>query len=300
MASIILLDGGMGQELIKRSKAPITPLWSSEVMLGQPELVEGLHKDYIDAGAQVITLNTYAATPGRLKRDADVTLLKPLHDSAMRAAERAVSQASNKNTRIAACLPPLMASYVADAAPEYQECLEQYAQIVDLQNPIADLFICETMSNIKEAKAAVTVAKQTGKEIWVSFVLGDNKQALRSGESLRSAIDEMQKLNVDAILVNCGSPETIDGAMPELIKNVKYTGAYANIFTSVEKLEVGGTVEHLQERQDMCAQRYNSYGLKWAEAGARILGGCCGIGPEHIQGLHDALIEAGHEITHKI
>lgn len=300
MTSIILLDGGMGQELIKRSKAPITPLWSSEVMLGQPELVEGLHKDYIDAGAQVITLNTYTATPGRLKRDADATLLKPLHESAMRAAERAISQVPNTNTRIAACLPPLMASYIVDAAPEYQECLEQYAQIVDLQNPIADLFICETMSNIKEAKAAVTVAKQTGKEIWVSFVLAESQQTLRSGESLRTAIDEMHKLSVDAVLINCGSPESIDGAMPELIKSFTCTGAYANIFTSVEKLEAGGTVEHMQERKDMCAQRYNSYGLKWAEAGARILGGCCGIGPEHIQGLHDALIEAGHEITYKL
>ena len=134
----------------------------------------------------------------------------------------------------------------------------------------------------------------------MSFVLDESKQTLRSGESLHSAIEAMQKLGVEALLLNCGSPETIDRAMPELIKSFKCTGAYANFFTSVEALEAGGTVECLTEREDMSALRYTRYGLQWAEAGARILGGCCGVDPQHIHDLHDALIKAGHEITYKI
>jgi len=60
--SITLLDGGMGQELIRRSGAAPTPLWSTRVMLDNPELAETLHVDFIKAGAKVIALNNYTAT----------------------------------------------------------------------------------------------------------------------------------------------------------------------------------------------------------------------------------------------
>ena len=64
-----LLDGGMGQELRKRTRAPATPLWSAQVMRDEPDLVAAVHRDYIAAGADVITANTYVATPQRLARD---------------------------------------------------------------------------------------------------------------------------------------------------------------------------------------------------------------------------------------
>ena len=62
MNKVILLDGGMGQELMKRSKAKPHPLWSAQVLLKEPDLVENVHADFINAGAKVITLNTYSAT----------------------------------------------------------------------------------------------------------------------------------------------------------------------------------------------------------------------------------------------
>ncbi len=66
---IVLTDGGMGQELIRRSGKEPTPLWSARVLLDEPELVRDLHVDFIRAGARVITINTYSATPERLARD---------------------------------------------------------------------------------------------------------------------------------------------------------------------------------------------------------------------------------------
>lgn len=58
MSNITLLDGGMGQELLRRSKRPATPMWSADIMLNEPNLVSDLHYDFIQAGASVITLNT--------------------------------------------------------------------------------------------------------------------------------------------------------------------------------------------------------------------------------------------------
>ena len=68
MNAITLLDGGMGQELVARSARPAGPLWSAEVMMHEPEIVAAAHRDFLAAGATVITLNAYSATPERLAR----------------------------------------------------------------------------------------------------------------------------------------------------------------------------------------------------------------------------------------
>ena len=87
---IVLLDGGMGQELIKRSGQKPTPLWSARVLLDNPELVQELHSDFIKAGAQVISLNNYTATPFRLRRDASIDLFDEIHQSAKTVAKALV------------------------------------------------------------------------------------------------------------------------------------------------------------------------------------------------------------------
>src|ERR671925_530148 len=73
MRDIVLTDGGMGQELLRRSGATATPLWSTQVLIDRPELVREVHADFIRAGARVITINTYSATPERLETHGDAS-----------------------------------------------------------------------------------------------------------------------------------------------------------------------------------------------------------------------------------
>ena len=72
-AEIVVLDGGLGQELHRRSALPPSPLWSVQVMMEEPGLVETVHLDFIEAGARVITLNSYTATPSQLARAGEHT-----------------------------------------------------------------------------------------------------------------------------------------------------------------------------------------------------------------------------------
>ena len=81
--SVILTDGGMGQELLRRSQAPPTPLWSGRVLMDEPELVHDLHVEFIEAGARVITINSYAATPERLAREGAEEMFEPLQQRAL-------------------------------------------------------------------------------------------------------------------------------------------------------------------------------------------------------------------------
>ena len=89
MANIVLLDGGMGQELIARSANPPSPLWSANVMMNEPDIVEAVHAEYVAAGAKVLTLNAYSVTPERLGRDGNEEMFQPLQDRAIELAKKA-------------------------------------------------------------------------------------------------------------------------------------------------------------------------------------------------------------------
>ncbi|WP_235207860.1 MULTISPECIES: homocysteine S-methyltransferase family protein [unclassified Alteromonas] len=293
MENVTILDGGMGQELVKRSKRELTPLWSADVMLHEPNLVRDVHAEFIESGAEVITLNTYTATPQRLTRDGSIELIEPLHEAAIKAAQSAVAQSSKPHTKIAACLPPLVASYHPDDAMPFEEALSSYQQLVALQKSAADIFLCETMSSLKEAKAACTAAKETGKPVWVAFSVSDSEPTLlRGGEPIADAIKALSQLEPQMILLNCSRPEAINAALNEihpLLRECKINfGVYANGFKAVDELYPGDTVESLAQRKDLSPEKYAEYAVAWAQQGASVIGGCCEISPLHIKAVSEA------------
>ena len=298
MSNIILTDGGMGQELLRRSGREPTPLWSARVLLDEPDLVRELHADFIVAGARVITINTYSATPERLERDADKALFKPLQQRGFALADAARQQCGIDGVQIAGSLPPLYASYRPEVAPDFETCLSSYRQIVAEQSDKVDLFLCETLASVKEIRAAAIAAKESGKPVWVGMTIRDDGSGLlRGGESLEAANAALDAIGVAARLINCSKPEAISASWPEFSKAGGPLGAYANGFTAVDSLEPGGTVKSLEARHDLGPAQYAGFAMEWARNGAAIVGGCCEVGPAHIAALHAALVENGYEIS---
>ncbi|TPI19173.1 homocysteine S-methyltransferase family protein [Mesorhizobium sp. B4-1-1] len=296
MTSVILTDGGMGQELIRRSRSEPTPLWSARVLIDEPDLVRDLHAEFIRAGARVITINTYSATPERLAREGAEDLFKPLQKRGIELARQARDEAGD--AAIAGCLSPLFGSYAPALTISFEDTLDIYRRIVAEQADGVDLFLCETMASAEEARAAVTAASESGKPVWVSWTLADHgTPRLRSGESIAAAVNALDDLQVAARLLNCCRPEAIAAALPELVALGGAVGAYANGFTSVEALKHGGTVEVLHARHDLDPQDYADQAIGWVDAGAGIVGGCCEVGPAHIAALRDKLMRAGHQIS---
>ena len=305
--NVTLLDGGMGQELLKRSKQPAHPMWSAKVLLDEPEIVEAAHIDFIKAGANVITINSYSATPERLARDsgdpdgADDLFIK-LQARAIELAQSAREKAKPKyEVKIAGCLPPLYGSYKPESAPSEDVMLDMYHRIVAQQSKDVDFIICETMSSIAEGRASATAAIDCGLPVWLAYSLADDMEmTLRSGESLVDAIEAVSKIDIDAVLLNCSVPEAISTAMPTLqtVKGLK--GAYANAFTSITALNLGGTVDGLKAREDLGPEAYAQFAMNWVSQGVRIIGGCCEVGPKHIAYLRDELLKAGYKISHAI
>ena len=297
-----ILDGGMGQELVRRSARPPTPLWSSDVLLHEPALVAALHADYIDAGADVITLASYTATPERLARDGAADRFEALQRAAADCALEArrasgpriaddVGAGRRPPVRIAACLPPLVGSYRPDTMPDEAVALGSWRRIVALQADACDLVLCETMGSIAEAVTAARAGLESGLPVWVGLTVDDDRSGrLRSGEGVAEAVRALEALGVgagrlEAILLNCSTPEAIDAAWPGLAGARATTGAYANAFTSVAALEPGGTVAALERREDLGPEPYAARARAWLAAGAGILGGCCETTPAHVRAL---------------
>ena len=299
MSQIVLLDGGMGQELIRRSSQPASPLWSAKVLMDEPEIVEAVHRDYIEAGAKVLTLNTYSATPERLARDASEDLFEPLQAKAIEVGERAIDDGSD--IVVAGCLPPLFGSYRPDATPSFEVCLDTYRRVVGEQQDAVDVFICETMSSVEEVRAAVQAAVESGKPVWCGMsVVDEDGTRLRSGELVSEGAKAAKEAGAAAVLINCSWPEAVTQALPILAETGLPYGGYANGFTKADELNLGGTVDGLTTRSDLGPDQYADHAMGWVEAGATIIGGCCEVGPAHIQKLAQRLDQAGHQITGKL
>ncbi len=298
MGDIVLLDGGLGQEISLRYTGQTHPLWSIKVMLEQPEIVLDVHRDFIRAGAKVLTLNTYAATPTRMAMHGFEAHFKDAQNMAVQIAHDAIAGESmtRSDITIAGCLPPLVASYVHDRAYNYEKSLDEFRQIVDLQKDHVDVFFIETMTNWEESRAAITAAKETGRPAYVSFTLNDDaSNILRSGEKLEWVLEQLSGNMPDGVMINCCYPESVTAAMPVLRTSGLVFGGYANGFTSIKEMQPGQTVDELTARTDLPPETYADYAMSWIEQGAHIIGGCCEISPAHIAELARQITAAGHD-----
>ncbi len=290
MTNIILMDGGMGQELLRRSAIPPHPLWSAKVLLEEPEIVQAVHEDFIRAGARLITLNTYSATPERLEREGVPELFKPLQARAIDLARAARANVGVDGVGIAACLPPLHGSYKPDMSRSHDDLLPAYREIATRQAGSVDVILCETLSSVSEVTAATQAGVETGLPTFTSMTMMDDGSArLRSGEPLADALDAIEDMGQVATLLNCSRPEIIDANLPALLARFEHVGAYANGFTSIDALDIGGTVKELTARKGLTPEAYSGFAMGWVNAGASIVGGCCEVGPAHIEHLANSL-----------
>lgn len=281
--TVTLLDGGMGQELLSRTGATPTGLWSTQVMMDRPDAVEAVHRDYFEAGADVATTNTYAIHRDRLIGAGHIDSFVALHEQALQLAKAA--RDAHGSGKIAGSLGPLGWSYNADLAPPSPEAAKLYAEIVAVQDPFVDLFILETMSGVDQARGGLMGCAGTSKPVWLAVSVDDaDGTKFRSGEPLADVLPLIAEFKPEAVLINCSRPEVIADGLPILAEAGIPFGAYANGFTTIEDgfKNAGETVAQLSKRKDMGPVEYADFVDTWIDQGATIVGGCCEVGPAHI------------------
>jgi S-methylmethionine-dependent homocysteine/selenocysteine methylase len=291
---LVLLDGGIGTEIVKRGAR-----WRWHGLKTDPEIVESVHRDYVSSGADVIKTDTFQLTKRlylnvfhdleHMKRigapDLE-TRARDLTRVAVDLARKAAANGSGRTVAIAGSIATIQHCFRPDLAPCYEEALPEHRETAGLLAECGvDLLLLESMNTVEEAAAAAQAAKETGLPFWVSFI-PDEDGNLLSGEKIEDAVERVAPIGPDAFLINCGPPDDIMLALRALNHATELPkGAYAHIgffdppswkfefhpqFTGMEKWR---------------PQEYVRVAEEWKEWGAQIIGGCCGTSPEHISAL---------------
>lgn len=289
---VMILDGGMGREL-KRIGAPFRqPEWSALALIEAPDMVESVHRAYCRAGADIVTTNSYALVPFHLGEERFAEQGGALADLAGKLARSAVA---GTGARVAASLPPLFGSYRPDLY-DPAEAADLLRVLVEGLSPHADIWLGETLSALAEARNVIAGLAGDQRPLWLSFTLADDAGdsatygCLRSGETVTDATRLAIEAGTAAILFNCSQPEVMGQAIAEAkaareaLGGTIEIGVYANAFPPQPK-EATANETILPLREDLDPAGYAMRARAWREAGAGIIGGCCGIGPEHIEVL---------------
>lgn len=292
-SEITLLDGGMGREL-KRMGAPFRqPEWSALALMEAPELVGKAHEAFAAAGSDILTTSNYGVVPPHIGRQRFKAAGASLTARSGRLAREA---ASKFNCRVAGSIPPLFGSYRPDLfVPE--EAPDLLKTIIDALSSYIDLWLAETVSSVEEAAAVARALSDDHRPLWLSFTLLDIEESpgqtphLRSGEKVSDAIHAAAELGAAAILFNCSQPEVMAEAVSSTIREIKRhqfgisVGVYANAFPAQSE-DAQANLELHEIRNDLDPEGYLDFVDEWCRRGATIIGGCCGIGPEHIGAMH--------------
>jgi len=293
----LIIDGGLSNVLEGQGCNLDHELWSARLLEKKPEAIVEANYAYLEHGAKCITTSSYQASiKGFMNLGHDRASAEKLILQSVELAELAVEQFSAKNTcdfepLIAASIGPYGA-YLADGS-EYRgnynvsddvlrEFHQERIQLLDRSN--ADFLACETIPSFREAKVLSELLKSTKKTSWISFSCKD-KQHLNDGTKIEECIRYFANHpHIFALGVNCTAPKYISGLIKSIKSNCgdKKIVVYPNsgeAYNAKTKSWIGISEPNLFV--EMCRE--------WVELGADIIGGCCRIGPDHIQSIYRAL-----------
>jgi len=290
MKKPILLDGPMGTELDRRGGNTSLPLWSARALIETPELVKQIHLDYIAAGADVITTNTFRTQSYTLEKAEVEHSSEDLTQLAVELAKKARSS-TKKIVKIAGSVAPVEDCYSPHLTPDKQTLARNFETLISsMVNAGIDILLIETMNSIRETNIALEIAKKyqsttrSGNRsilpIWLSFTC-DNDGIILSGESWNEVLQNYGE-RVNLISVNC-SP--VQGTLKALQKILSIApsipfGFYPNFGIADEKTgwvssEVGTDYEELL---DECFRKSPT-----------MIGTCCGATPDNTRYLRERI-----------
>jgi S-methylmethionine-dependent homocysteine/selenocysteine methylase len=293
----VLLDGAVGTELSRRGVDTTLPLWSARALLSDSGLdtLARIHEEYARAGAEILVTNTFRTTLRALGRAGAASEWQSANRGAVECARAGAAAGSvaargsraaapgRRAALVAGGLAPLEDCYRPDLVPPQPECLAEHARQAEcLAGFGVDLLFIETMNCGREAEAALQAARGTGLDVLLSLCPRPPAHLL-SGEPLAEVVPRLVDLGgtrLHGILINCATPEAMDEVYP----------AFARLASALPH----GLYAHLGEPDDVTGWRlpehhepeaYASWMTRRLDEGARLVGGCCGTGPGHIEAL---------------
>lgn len=295
----LLIDGGLSNVLESFGCDLNNELWVAKLIAENPDSIIKTHLAYLEAGARVISTSSYqASVPGFMaigysENEAHELILKSVELAKMAKAKFLEQNKINYPIYIAASLGPYGA-YLADGS-EYKgnygvsdESLYKFHKnrIEILKQSEADFFIFETVPSYQECKIINKLTEESSLQAWLSFSCKDEKH-INDGTPISECAKAItNNPNIFAIGINCTAPKYVSNLIKELLINIndKKIVVYPNsgeAYNAKTKTWMGIADPKL----------YVEMAKEWKNLGAEIIGGCCRIGPEHIQNLNKLLYQ---------
>jgi 5-methyltetrahydrofolate--homocysteine methyltransferase len=274
---ILILDGAMGTELKKQGlPAGVCPeAWSVK----NPEVVAAVYRDYVEAGADIIYTATFGGNAFKLAEygEKDVVGIN-------RALAALAKKAAGDRALVAGDIAPFGRFVEPFGEIGFEEAVRAVKlQVQGLLEGGVDLFMIETMMDIQEARAALIAVKETCPAFTIVTMTYEKDGHTLNGTDPVAALITLQSLGADAVGCNCSS------GPQEMIPLIKKMKPFAKVplvakpNAGLPRLVGGKTVF------DMEAEEFGSFGEDFRNAGANLLGGCCGTSPLHIRSLASRL-----------
>jgi len=289
-----ILDGAMGTELARRGENTALPLWSAGPLESAPDAVQRIHADYIAAGAEIITTDTFRTTRRTFARAGLADRSAQLTAQAVTLAREARDASGRADVLIAGSIAPLEDCYHTELVPPDAALTEEHAELAGrLADAGVDFLLLETMGTIREACAAAAAARATGREFVVSFLCKTNG-ALYGGEPVAEAVRLIAPLHPAAFAINCVSPRHMSVPLAHLRAALAAhaageetpVGLYGNVGIPGAEISMDDGQSIIE---DVGPGEYAAFAGEWMQLGVAIVGGCCGTTPEHIRAVAQRL-----------
>jgi len=296
-SKVRILDGGMGQALLKKGLKTKGSLWAAAALIEKKyhQLVINTHLDFINAGADVIVTNNFSA---RRKRMMDNNVDEHFNYANEKAGELALKakELSKKKILIAGSLPGQYDTYIPDERDKNLVKKDFFDQ-ANLLKPFVDFFYLDVLSSIREVEIALNAIEKINLPVLVGVHIKKSSK-LPSGESITEMVQKCKSKNWLGLVAACVSPEIIESAIDE-IKILKIPfGFKANLWKEEEPLPArdiitvdegdgfgSNPVDILGTRDDFTGDKFYDFSKKMVDKGATILGGCCETKPSHINAI---------------
>jgi S-methylmethionine-dependent homocysteine/selenocysteine methylase len=296
--SIVLLDGGTGTELEKRGAKMHPRAWCGPATLDNVEILEGVHRDYIAAGADVITANTYASSRLMLAPAGFGDRFEQINRTAVAAAQRAVAASGRQDVLVAGSLSPMCPITPdsdrpdLDQEPPVEVMRDAFHELAHLlRDAGCDLLLLEMMYYPHRLALLLEAAQASGLPVWAGFAVRRVGQGEIVGFAPEQSIPFSDILAaVDWTGVQAAgimhSPADLTGDAIALLRQ-RYGGALLAYPDSGYF-----RMPHWQFEDIIAPEALVEFAHGWVADEVQILGGCCGLSPAHIAALHRAFRDA--------
>lgn len=278
---MIFFDGGMGTMLQAKGCRPgeITEIWN----ITRPEDVYDVHKQYLEAGADIIMANTFGANS--LKLDGTGYTQEEVISAGIRNAKKAIADVcadSDRQAFVAMDISSTGKLLKPFGTMEFDEAYEVFKGMVTCgRDAGADLMMVETMADTYELKAAILAIKENSELPIFATVTFDEKGKLLTGADVEAAVTLLEGLGVDAIGINCGLGPVQMRPLVQKMLSVTSLPVIVNPNAGLPRQENGETV------YDITPEEFADCMAQMAEDGVWLMGGCCGTTPEYIKLIHE-------------